>query len=73
MCDKCKVIHIIEDARGNKVFNHYIYDLAGNLVLVYKEADAFKKGCIEFANHINNTKFDIDTFIDYEYVDISGN
>jgi hypothetical protein len=38
-----------------------------------RKADAFKKGCIEFANHINNTKFDVDTFIEYEYIDVSGN
>jgi hypothetical protein len=73
MCDKCKLIHIIEDSRGNKIFNHYTYDLAGNIFLVYKESDAFKKGCIAFANHINNTKFDINTYIDYEYIDVSSN
>ena len=73
MCQnpRCKYIELIEDSRGNQIISHYTYDLAGNRILIARTADAFKKGCLEFANHINNTKFDIDTFIDYEYVDAS--
>jgi hypothetical protein len=61
------------DSRGNDVICHYTFDLGGNKILLMRTADAFKKGCIAFANHINNTKFDIDTYIDYEYIDISAN
>ena len=73
MNPRCRYIVLIEDSRGNQIIRHYTYDLGGNRILLMRTADAFKKGCIAFANHINNTKFDIDTFIDYEYVDISGN
>ena len=73
MNPRCRYIELIEDSRGNQIISHYTYDLAGNRILLMRSAEAFKKGCIAFANHINNTKFDIDTLIDYEYVDISGN
>jgi hypothetical protein len=75
MCEnpRCRYIELQEDSRGNQVISHYAYDIAGNRILLMRSADAFKKGCISFSNHINNTKFDIDTFIDYEYIDVSGN
>jgi len=70
---RCKYIELQEDSRGNQVICHYTYDIAGNRVLLMRSGDAFKKGCIAFSNHINNTKFDMDTFIEYEYIDVSGN
>lgn len=73
MNPRCRYIELQMDSRGNDVICHYTFDLAGNRILIMRTADGFKKGCIAFANHINNTKFDIDTYIDYEYIDISGN
>jgi len=75
MCEnpRCKYIELIEDSRGNQVICHYAYDIGGNRILLMRTGDAFKKGCIAFSNHINNTKFDVDTFIEYEYIDVSGN
>ena len=73
MNPRCKYIELIEDSRGNQIICHYGYDIAGNKILLMRNANAFKRGCIEFANHINNTTFDIDTFINYEYIDVSGN
>lgn len=73
MNPRCRYVELQMDSRGNDVISHYTFDLGGNKILIMRTADAFKKGCIAFANHINNTKFDINTYIDYEYVDISGN
>lgn len=73
MNPRCRYIELQMDSRGNDVICHYTFDLGGNKILIMRTADAFKKGCIAFANHINNTKFDIDTYIDYEYIDISAN
>lgn len=75
MCQnpRCRLTILQEDSRGNQVICCYGYDLSGCQILLRRDADAFKKGCIAFSNHINNTKFDIDTFIDYEYIVPSNN
>ena len=52
MCEKCYYCEIIEDPRGNKIFKHYVQDTHGNLVLIYKEADAFLNGAVQFRNGI---------------------
>lgn len=71
MCQNqfCRYIELQEDSRGNQVICHYGYDLAGNRILILRTADAFFKGCLQWSNKINNTIFDKDTYLTYEYLE----